>query len=467
MTSLSNNTMTRKEKWVYLLMVIPFYLMAAAYFLTIYEFFHDYLLLDDKWFYIASIIYMVVNAINDPILAMWSDSIDPKKWGSRRLIFIRWGGVFWAMSFAFTFLPWSLTNQVVIFIQYTTFMCLLDNGLSLVIMCWMALLPEMESNNDNRIKMSYYTGISIFFASIIGSVIVFIKDLSWIYFRYLTFGIGAFVIIATFITTSLIQERTQFHYEKPLPFWKGLGKTFRMKSFMLYVGYNLFFNVIPMGFGISFVYLYILVIPGLNQTTYFILTSIGMFFAPWIALKLKQVWGMKRTILIVGSFVVFGTILFYLSTIYFKSSILALIGLLFMSWISAIPRAYTSTLTALSMDEFEVKYGNRRETTFLGVNALITKPGDSVGTIIVTAILTATSYIEGGSTEIQPVSALNGIKTFMLLIPALFMLVGLMFIVFHPLYGKKLIRLEQEIERIHAEKKEHLTAIKTQQEEEL
>ena len=162
----SNNVMTRKEKWVYIFMVVPFYLMAAAYFLTIYEFFHDYLLLDDKWFYIASIIYMVVNAVNDPLLAMWSDGTDPKKWGSRRLIFIRWGTVFWALAFAFTWLPWSMDNQILMFIQYTTFMCLLDNGLSLVIMCWIALLPEMESDNRNRVKMSYFTGIVIFFASI-------------------------------------------------------------------------------------------------------------------------------------------------------------------------------------------------------------------------------------------------------------------------------------------------------------
>ncbi len=462
----SNNVMNRKEKAIYVIMVIPYYFMAASYFLTIYEFFHDYLQMDDQWFYIASIIYLVVNAVNDPLLAMWSDGVDPKKWGSRRLIFIRWGSVFWALSYALTYIPWSMDNQILMFIQYTVFMCLLDNGLSLVIMCWMSLLPEMESDNHNRVKMQYATGIVIFFASIVGSLIIAVKDSSWVYFRYLTFIIAAFVIVVTFITTSLIKERKEFHYEKPLPFWKGLGKTITMKSFMLYVFYNLFFNVIPFGFGASFVYLYVLVIPGLNATYYFLMTSVGAFFTPAIALWLKKKWGMKKTILIIGLVAVLGTGLIYLGTIVFPTSIVGtspiptifgLIGIFFLSWAAGIPRTFSSTLTALSMDEFEVKYGVRRETTFLGVNALITKPGDSVGTIIVTAVLTATNYIP--DSPVQPVSALNGIRTIMLLLPIGFMLVGLIFMIFYPLFGEKLAKMEADIQRIHAEKQESLAAI--------
>ncbi len=469
----SNNTMTRKEKWVFTLMVVPFYLMAASYFLTIYEFFHDYLQLEDTYFYIASIIYMVVNAVNDPLLAMWSDGIDPKKFGSRRLIFIRWGGLFWALTYAFTYIPWSLSNQVVMFIQYTVFMCMLDNGLSLVIMCWLALLPEMESDNRNRVKMGYFTGIVIFFASIVGSLIIFVKDLddTWAYFRYLTWIIAAVVIIFTFIFTSLIKEREEFHYEKPYPFWKGLGKALKMRSLWVYMLWNLFFNVIPAGFGASFIYLYLLVIPGLNTTIYFVLTSIGTFFVPAIALRLQKKWGMKKTILIIGSISVFGTALIYLGTILSPSyilqdnpipSIIALIGVLFSSWVAGIPKAFTSTITALSMDEFEVKYGVRRETTILGLNALITKPGDSVGTVVVTAVLTATNYIPDSS--IQPISALNGIRTLMLLIPAAFMLIGLFIILFYPLFGKKLMELEAEIQRIHAEKQKNLASIQERQE---
>jgi len=270
----------------------------------------------------------------------------------------------------------------------------------------------------------------------------------------------------------LIKERSEFHYEKPLPFWKGLGKTFTMRSFMMYVFYNLFFNVIPMGFGASFIYLYLLVIPGLNATYYFLMTSIAAFFAPLIALRFKKKWGMKKTVLIIGLIAVLGTGLLYLGTIltptyYLKPSpiptIFALLGVFFMSWVAAIPRTYTSVMAALSMDEFEVKHGVRRETTFLGVNALITKPGDSVGTIIVTAILTATNYTENST--FQYISALNGIRTIMLLIPAAFMLIGLFFMLFYPWFGKKLIKLEEDIQRIHAEKQEKLAEIQRKGEE--
>ncbi len=449
----SNNTMTRKEKWVYILMIIPYYLMAAAYLLTIYEFFHDELGLLPQYFYIASIIYMVVNAVNDPLLAMWSDGTNPRKWGSKRLIFIRWGGVFWALSFAFTWIPWSTTNQFLIFLQYTTFMCMLDNGLSLVVMCWMALMPEMESDNNNRIKIGYYAGIFIFVAGLLGALIIGIKDTGWDNFRILAFGIAGFVIITTFITTALIKERPEFQHDKRVPFWKGISGPFKMKSFMLFVGYNLFFNVIPAGFGASFVYLYILVIPGLDYIYYVLLTSIGTFFIPLIALQFKKKWGMKNTIIYIGLLTVFGTLLLYAGTLIFDSNILALLGILFMSWVGGIPKAFTFTYTSLSMDEYEVKYGVRRETTFLGVNALLTKPGDSVGTIIVTAILASTGYIENAPAIDQPLAALNGIKMFMLYIPVMFMLIGLLFIVFYPLYGKKLEKLMEDIEKLHAEKK--------------
>ena len=102
---------------------------------------------------------MFVNAFNDPLLGQMSDRTNVKKWGSRRLIYIKWGGIIWGLVFFGMWFPWSYSNQIIIFIHYTLSICAFDMCLTLVILCWMALLPEITEDLHERNKIQYSIGI--------------------------------------------------------------------------------------------------------------------------------------------------------------------------------------------------------------------------------------------------------------------------------------------------------------------
>ncbi|GAG75139.1 unnamed protein product, partial [marine sediment metagenome] len=137
--------------------------------------------------------------------------------------------------------------------------------------------------------------------------------------------------------------------------------------------------------------------------------------------------------------------------------LIPLIGYIIVSFLGGIMGGFNHTLMTLSMDEDELKTGVRRENTFLGVNALFTKPGDSIGPIIATVILGITNYMRDTPAILQPEAALAGIKTIFLLIPAVFTIISLIFMYFYPIHGEYKTKLYDEIEKLHQKKIDQLT----------
>jgi len=78
---------------------VPAGLMILIFNLKYIELFYDELLLDPLLFIVGQIIYLLVNAFNDPLLGNLSDRTDPKRWGSRRIIYIKYGAPIWALTF--------------------------------------------------------------------------------------------------------------------------------------------------------------------------------------------------------------------------------------------------------------------------------------------------------------------------------------------------------------------------------
>ncbi len=108
-------------------------------------FFWDYLHMSQNLFNIGMIVYGIFNALNDPLLGQWSDRVNVNRWGSRRLIFIKYGGPIWAILFFVMWIPWSFDNSVVIFLHFIITMVFYDNFLTMVILVWDALLPEIAA----------------------------------------------------------------------------------------------------------------------------------------------------------------------------------------------------------------------------------------------------------------------------------------------------------------------------------
>ncbi|MFX1288444.1 MAG: MFS transporter, partial [Promethearchaeota archaeon] len=103
------------------------------------------------------------------------------------------------------------------------------------------------------------------------------------------------------------------------------------------------------------------------------------------------------------------------------------------------------------VDYDETRTKKRRETTYSGINALITKPAISLANWLFLVIINNFGFDSGQA--IQTPSAQLGIMVGFSLIPAIFLIFGAIVMLFYPLDGPQWLAQKAEIIKIH-EKKE-------------
>ncbi len=391
-----------------------------------------------------------------------SDRTNRKRWGSRRIIYIRWGGILWCVFFILTWFPIDPNNDISLFFHFLFSYCMFDMGLTLVVGCWMALMPEVATDINDRVKLTYISSlISMIFGGVVVVIFSTVLDQSIPLFKSLNIAVGILCMILFFLVGVFCHEREEFKEDKPLPFFTGIKETIKSKSFMIFIGYN-FFNVTAFSLGMAYIFLYEQVMP-IDIVGFFLITVVNSSVGAFIGTKLRPKWGIRTTILRLGPLKIIFGIIFYVISLLSNNGILLIFGYFIISFTGSIYTGYSHTLQTISMDEDELKTGVRRENTFLGVNALFTKPGDSLGPIIATIILGATNYIqtanlpEGSS---QGPLALFGIKTILFLVPVILNLCSLVFIYFYPIHGDYMKKMYEDLEELHQVKRDNVMKLK-------
>jgi glycoside/pentoside/hexuronide:cation symporter, GPH family len=105
----------------------------------------------------------------------------------------------------------------------------------------------------------------------------------------------------------------------------------------------------------------------------------------------------------------------------------------------------------------------RREGAFFGVNALLTKPAQSVALALLPFVLQLTGFItreanQGQITLNQPSAAVWGIKMLLGLIPGAAMVLGALILRWYPLRGDYLTDVQRQVLALHDRKREVLVA---------
>ncbi len=118
----------------------------------------------------------------------------------------------------------------------------------------------------------------------------------------------------------------------------------------------------------------------------------------------------------------------------------------------------TYNILGLVIDEDELRTGTRREGSYFGANALLTKPAQSLALFLTAFILEQSGFItramnNGVISLNQPAAALFGIRSIVGLIPGVAMIIGAVIMLFFPIKGKRLVQLKEKIMVLHAEKK--------------
>ncbi|TXT55071.1 MAG: conserved membrane protein of unknown function [Promethearchaeota archaeon] len=445
-------TLTKKERIAYSLANLPHTILAGIFGLTYVNYFWDDLKILPILFTIGQVVYLIINSFNDFYLGRLSDKTDHKKWGSRRLVYIKWGGVLWAFVFFSLWFPWSYTNQVIIFIHFLVSICAFDMLLTLVILVWIALMPELTENIDERNQMALNNQYFLIIGALPVLISFVVFEMGLVSFHIYT-GICAVLSAGLyyFVASKLKEKPELYEDQVEVSIIEALKEVVPNKSFITLTIFRTF-RQINISLGLSFVFAYFLIFGvdiWMASLLYYLLSTVVTLIGFIIYKKLSLRYEM-RSLMIWG--ILFQICLNVIAFFVLLPRELEPLVWLFLT-ANFIIQGYVLfdfPLLSLVTDEDEFENRSRREGLILGTNAFILKIGESIGPIIGTNVLLLFGFIQGASTQAS--MAIVGIKFLLFIIQSIFIAIGGISLYFFPLHGERLKHVRSKLSEIHKEK---------------
>jgi GPH family glycoside/pentoside/hexuronide:cation symporter len=382
----------------------------------------------------------------------------------RRIPYMRFTAPFLALTFILVWLAPSRVGDTALFWWMLVTMLLFDTAYTIIGLVYSALLPEVTESDAERNSLQISSSLFSLLGMLLGFLIPdFFRpkaggDISFLPMQISMVIMAVIAMLLIIATTLKVKERPEFtSVDRPISLGEALRFTFANRSFLVLVAAN-FMSVLMQSLLLGMVYyvadyvmrvdtmlllisLFVPLIIGVPATT-LIRARVGVVQAQQVLLVVAGIG------LIASTFVPPDLIPFCVA--------LAGFGL-------AGPQTLTNVLFAQVADEDELRSGERREGAFFGVNAMLTKPAQSVSLILISNILAASMFVARGQNAgqivlDQPESALFGIRALFGLVPGLAMLAGALILRFYPLRGVYLKEVQARVLALHAEKHARLKA---------
>src|SRR5512136_560512 len=420
-------------------------------------FYQDYLGLSARWIALASAIYAVWNALNDPIFGYVSDSTRTRH--GRRIPYMRYTAPFLAATFFLVWLAPQHAGDITIFLWMLGSMVLYDTCYTIIGLVYSALLPEVSESDTERNHLQISSSLFGLLGTLLGFII---PDLfrpkagavpSFFPLQIAMVVVGVTGMLLIIATTFKVKERLEFtQVDKPLKLRDQIKYTFASKSFLILVAQNFMSILVSSLVTGSIFYLadYVLKMNTIVLLAFVFIPLIGgVPVTNLIRKKLGLVQAQQLLLLIAGIGLV--------ATLIVPTALIPACLVLVGFGLSG-PQTLTNILFAEVADEDELHSGVRREGAFFGINAMLTKPAQSLAIAIPPFILEAAHFVsrEANNGVVfldQPASAIFGIKVFIGLIPGIAMLLGALLLFWFPLRGARLEKMQHDVLELHAKKK--------------
>ncbi|MHA1674568.1 MAG: MFS transporter [Promethearchaeota archaeon] len=453
---------TSKEKIMWSIAAFGTAMISNSYGALFNIFYIDIMGMDEGLIYIAMIIYAVWNALNDPLAGYWSDSSKNKK--GRRVPFMKFTAPFLGLFFIAVWMVPTSWNEIAKFWWMLLAILLYDTAYTVIGLVYSALLPEMTENDAERGSLQTYSSLLGLLGTIIGFLLPgFLlpgeANPSLVPLYVGVIAIGVVGTILTFVTASWVKERPEFtKVDEPLGLKDSIKFTFRSKSFLVLVAAN-FMSILMQSLVVGSLFFLAKYVMKADSTlvlvALFLGLILGVFFANMLAKRIGVVRAQQLLLFIAGLSLT--SILFVPDTF----NILMYPVLFIAGFGLSGPQVLTNVLFAQVADEDEINSGVRREAMFFGVNALITKPAQSLATGIVAWTLAWANFVSieenGGVIKLdQDVNVYLGIRIFIGLIPGVALLLGALILFLYPLKGDYLKEIQEKVLILHDEKKAQL-----------
>jgi len=405
---------------------------------------------------LAWLIFSFWNAINDPLFGFIEDRTKSEKYG-RRIPYIRFGAPLYGIAFILCWIPLAdVDDQFALFFNLTIVLFIFDTLFTILGLINFTLPAEMAITAKERANLLVY-GATI---SSISYVIAYIIPLLFltgnespnaaIEFLVAMIVVGVICAIILFVSSFYLKENKYTQMEESLPIFKGIVETFKNTPFLIYEISNFSFTFAQtiLTTAIFYYVTYVLILTGFLTTLPLLVVFVMIFAFFMVFNKLVEKLGVKKTyvLALICSGLSFLLTYFIGWTIYFALFGFILIGIGFSGFMLT-----NQVVIADIVDYDETRTGKRRETTYSGINALITKPAISIANWLFLLIINDFGFDSNQTTQTS--SAQMGIMIGFSLIPAIFLIFSSIVMLFYPLDGPEWLAQKTELIKIH-EKKE-------------
>jgi Na+/melibiose symporter-like transporter len=205
-----------KNSFAYAIISLASGMMNSVFFFYYVNIFLNRYKIQESWFQTSQVLFMIWNAINDPLFGYWQDNFRGECFKTRSSA-IKYGALLWAISFLLPWFPWTNdpANTVIIGIHLTVSLFMYDALLTSVLLAQCAVFTEMSKRTEDRMRLVRYTQV----ASFVGHFSVFVCE----YFssnlkNYRTFqGITIVIAILAWLLLRYAGNNVMTEYDQTLP----------------------------------------------------------------------------------------------------------------------------------------------------------------------------------------------------------------------------------------------------------
>ena len=410
--------------------------------------------LSEEWISLAWLLFAFWNAVNDPLFGILQERVDTDI--GRRIPVLRFGAPFYALTFVICWFPFMGNTQVALFWNLLLALFLFDSMFTMVGLVITALPAEMCITQEARSNLSLYNvilgSIGALFAMVLPLVLL-TEEASTVLnplFKPVMVLVAIVAGLVLFLSSYALTENEYARTEEPLGFLESMVKTIRNREFLVFEAMNFFremaFTIVT-GSLIYFVQ-YVMNLQGLGASAPLFVIFVLMLTFSFLADRMVRKRGLKQVYIIGLLITSAGLILLGASGDWL---ILVILSLVVVGIGMAPVTLVWSPILADVIDHDELLTGKRRETTYAGMNALITKPAISVANALFLLVISGFGF--DNTLSIQPDSAILGIRLGYTLIPAISFIIGAIALwKWYSLDGKEWIANKVELGKIHLQK---------------
>ncbi len=363
------------------------------------------------------------DGVNDPLMGILSDRTR-SKYGRKR-VYILFGALPFALSFI---LLWMIPLNSAVWVQFifaVLSMMIYATAYTAVVVPYMAMVPVMTSNYNERTQITGLRAILSTFGTLIGGgtammLSSFTTDI--IGLRTITAGFGLFSLITLLIASQSIKgmENTQTEETEIVRFsFSQYVKLVKEKNvyILLFLKFSGAIATGSLSASLPFFAQHVLGNRGVSSIGLAIYVAISAISIPFWS-RAAQKYD-KRVLLLIGnsaSAVVLLMVGIFVNqgdtTFFFIGCFL--LGL-FMSAYLFIPYSFVPDL----VDYYESKTGERHESVFFGLWMTVHQLGISFAGLILGAVLAIFGYTSTSGSEV--LSSVTGVRIIFGIIPGLFL----------------------------------------------